>query len=545
MAGFKRIAIYVRVSTEEQAEFGYSIDAQLDTLRNYCEMNHHEVFKEYVDRGVSGKSMKNRYELQRLLKDAEQGFFDEVLVWKINRLARKNMDLLQIVDVLDKHNVAFRSFSENFETATAMGKFALQMMGAVGELERNTIVDNVKMGMKHRATLGKHNGKVPLGYKVVEIRDQSTRNRETKVVIVDEEAFIVKKIFELYALGRGFKSIANELNHDGFKTKRGNSFSICAVKDILSNPFYMGKIRYNQYENWSDRRRKGRNPHPIVVDGNHEPIISEELWNKVEHLRMKRSKVSPRTFDGEYLLTGLIRCPQCGSGMVASRTKNKMKDGSSIVRTYYSCGNFRSKGSAVCSANSIRKEDAEKEVLSRLRRVLSKPKTLQTIVNNINEKNRTKVKPLQKELEVIVAKTAQADEKKQRYFDLYEVDQIDKGIFSGRLNELNQELDRLHARRLEIEGNLQHDDSEPVSYELVRSILGRFEQLLKISFFEERKTLLHLTIQKITLNEKKEIDRIEFLFNEENSKHFLDVDPSANQAEGSFSFLKKKIRIVI
>lgn len=120
-----KVAIYARVSTEEQAEQGYSIDAQLDTLRKYFQLYEKVVFEEYVDAGVSGKSIKGRYELQRLLRDADDGKFDEVIVWKFNRMARKNVDLLNIVEQLEASNIIFRSFSENFDTSTSTGKFAL------------------------------------------------------------------------------------------------------------------------------------------------------------------------------------------------------------------------------------------------------------------------------------------------------------------------------------------------------------------------------------------------------------------------------------
>ena len=150
-----RVALYARVSTEEQAIHGFSIDAQINTLRNYCSMYGKRVVKEYVDAGISGKSIAGRYELQQLLKDCEEDKFDEVLVWKISRLARKVIDLLSMVEKFEKNGVVFRSFSENFETETPMGRFALQMMGAVGELERNTIVDNVKLGMAQRSKQGR------------------------------------------------------------------------------------------------------------------------------------------------------------------------------------------------------------------------------------------------------------------------------------------------------------------------------------------------------------------------------------------------------
>jgi site-specific DNA recombinase len=547
-----RVAIYVRVSTEEQAEHGYSIDAQLDTLRTYCTMYSKVIFKEYVDRGISGKSMINRHELQQMLKDAKDHLFDEVLVWKINRLARKNIDLLQMVDLLDKNNIAFRSFSENFETATPMGKFALQMMGAVGELERNTIVENVKMGLKQRAKMGKHNSKAPLGYEIIVSANGGSRNRETTLKIVPEEATIIQKIFEMFAVGRGFRSIANELNHAGYTTKCNNPFSVCAVKDIIDNPFFVGRLRYNRYENWSERRRKGKNPNPIVSDAVHPAIISHELWDKVQYLRQINNDTPVKRFDGgDYLLTGLIRCPQCGGMMASCRTHSTLKDGTKLVRMYYSCNNFRTKGSAVCSANSIRKQEAEEFVLDRLTAVLSRPSILKAIVKNINSRKANRSIPLQNELDMIVSRIVQIAEKKQKYFVLYEIDEIDKALFTDRLDELNAEVDRLHAKKTEIELDLENGPGQTVSYEHVRALIGRFEELVRSSLFDQRKLLLQLIIQKISLNEKRKIEHIELIFDENTEHHFLMVAPSADNAEGAFPILgeaqglKQKITIVI
>lgn len=124
----KRVSIYVRVSTEGQAEHGFSIDAQLRTLRDYCELYGKSIVYEYVERGVSGKNVTDRPELQRMLRDAENGLFDELLVMKISRPARNMIDLLQIVKYLRNRNVTFSSFSEKFDTDTPMGKFALSML---------------------------------------------------------------------------------------------------------------------------------------------------------------------------------------------------------------------------------------------------------------------------------------------------------------------------------------------------------------------------------------------------------------------------------
>lgn len=531
----KRAAIYVRVSTEEQAEHGYSIDAQLETLRTYCRMYEMTVFKEYADRGVSGKSIEKRFELQQMIRDAKAGMFDLVLVWKINRLARNTIDLLQIVEELRKYNVEFRSFSENFDTSSPI-KFALSMMGSVGELERNTIVENVKMGLKHRAKTGKHNGKVPLGYTILDLGSAGAHKRKTVIEVVPEEAAVVKRIFEMFSTGHGYRSIANQLNHDGYKTKMNRPFSICSVKDILDNPFYVGQIRYNRYENWSEKRRKGKSTEPILADGVHQAIIDEPLWEKVQLLRSKKGFASTKRFDGKFLLTGLLRCPQCGAAMTASVTKNTAKDGSKIIRTYYSCSSFRSKGRSICSANSIRKDDAERFVTDRIREVLVKPHILRGIVASINIRKNNRIKPLQEELGAIKTKLSQIEEKRKKYFELYELDGFDRELFSERLGELDEERDQLLARMSEIEFDLNGDNSQIVPYETVHSLIRRFEHLLQMSSFDQRKTLLHLIIQRISLNDKRQIENIELAFHETTEHHFLRAAPSAHAAEGAFPF---------
>lgn len=148
----------------------------------------------------------------------------------------------------------------------------MNLLASIGEFERETIVDNVKMGMKQRARTGKWNGGIVLGYKSVIINENNTR-----LEVVPEEATTVRRIFELYSAGKGLKAITNQLSHEGYKTKKGNMFGTSGVKDILMNPVYIGKISYNVRENWSEKRRKGYNKNLIIVDGEHEAIIPIEL----------------------------------------------------------------------------------------------------------------------------------------------------------------------------------------------------------------------------------------------------------------------------
>ena len=514
-----RVAIYARVSTEEQAEHGYSIDAQIETLESFCKTHQKLVVKKYIDRGVSGKSTKGRLELQKLMADACKGEFDEVVVWKINRLARNSSDLLNIVEHLNRNDVAFRSYSEsNIETTTPTGKFFFTMLGAVGELERGTIVENVKLGMKQRAREGKWNGGVVLGYQTV----------DDGLQIVPSEAALVRRIFDLYASGKGYKAIANILNHEGHKSKKGNPFAINAIRDILTNPVYVGKIRYNVRENWNEKRRKGKNSNPIVVDGQHPPIITNERWEQVQKLIESKGGKQKRTHNDDFFLTGLLRCPQCGSGMVMQRNTSRRKSGN-VTILYYTCGAFKNKGSSVCRANTIRKEVAEKYVIDRLKEVVLQPAILRDIVKNINTRLSGKIKPLEDELQNIDKSLAGIDAKKQKLFKLYEDDLIEKDDLSKRFEQLKDDYAKLEARKAEIAPQLEAQNRQPISYEFVRSVLTEFDRLLGSAPNEQQKALLRLIIKEISIKkDRRRIESIELCFDEEIQKYFLNHAPSAD-----------------
>ena len=537
-------ALYIRVSNTEQAELGYSIDAQEQALRQYCVAMNKVVYEVYCDRGITGTSIEKRFALKRLLNDAKKGLFQEVIVWKVNRMARVNLDLLKIVDELSSHNVCLRSITESqFDTTTSYGKFNLHMMGAFSELDRNSILENAQMGLRQRAPTGKHNTRAPLGYRVV-ILSQIGTKRNTRIEIVSEEATIVRRIFEQFSSGRGLRSIANSLNRDGHRTKKDNPFTICAVRDILDNAFYVGKLVYLKYLDWSKKRRKSKNANPIVADGQHDPIISEELWDKVRFLGQQKSVVSEKRFYGNLLLTGLLRCPVCGSAMTGSRTNNKDKHGNLVTRFYYSCSKMRSSGAVVCKANSIRKQDAEDYLFVRLKEVLAKPHVLRNIVKGINDRKASSVKPLQEEFVAVCSGIEEINAKKNRLVELYELDEFDRSFVTERIKNLDSDLDQLHARRAEIANMLNGDHAESVSYETVRSLLGRFEHLLRYSNRDQRKTLLHLIISKITLTSDKKVDKIEMIFDEMTEQHFLNAAPSsATAGEGAFPLSGEPVKL--
>ncbi|MDY6227641.1 MAG: recombinase family protein [Clostridium sp.] len=542
----KRLALYTRVSTIEQSEEGYSIDEQERLLMSWAEKNNYEVYKCYSDRGISGKDIKNRPALKELLKDAEEKKFDMVISWKINRISRKLADVLKIVDILEKNDITFKSYSEPFETDTPAGKMQFQMMALIGEFERGTIAQNVKMGMCAKAKAGEWCGGRVLGYDLIPVENQEgAKRRKTKLTINEIEARSVRLIFNEYSNGKGYKAITNQLNKLGYKTKKGNDFSVGSIREILTNPVYIGKVRYNVRQNWSEKRRRNINANPIITDGVHEPIIDEVLWDKVQAIMESKKGKPSRIYDGEYPLTGILRCPKCGAGMVISRTTNKLADGTKKRIAYYCCGAWKNKGTSVCNSNTIRVDKANEYVFNKISELLSNEKMVKSIVNNINKERHKKINPAKKELERIDKELEKIDRKKTKLFEAYEEEVISKEEFKERKDELNKRAKTLQEEKEPLLVTLSDDVSEEIPYEFIKSILENFSKVLTESTTrEQQKKLLHMIISEITINEAREIDSIKLKIND-SLVDYISKEEGVSIKDAPSSFMLRNVGVNI
>jgi site-specific DNA recombinase len=540
----KLVAIYCRVSTSEQAEQGYSINEQERLLIEWCEKNNYAVFKCYSDRGISGKDIKNRPALKELLSDAEDKKFDMVISWKINRISRRLADVLKIVDLLERNRITFKSHSEPFETDTPAGKMQFQMMALIGEFERGTIAQNVKMGMCAKARMGEWCGGIVLGYDLIAVESlEESKRGKTRLTINEKEAEIVRFIFNEYGNGKGYKAIANQLNKLGYKTKRGNAFSVGPIKDIITNPVYIGKIRYNVRQNWSEKRRRNINANPIITDGVHEAIIDEVLWDKVQAILENKKGKPSRVHDGEFPLTGILRCPKCGAGMVISRTSNKLADGTKKSIAYYACGNWKNKGTAVCNSNSIRVNKANEYVFNKLSELLSNENMVKAIVNNVNRERRRKANPAKNELTRIDKELEKLDKKKGKLFEAYEDEIITKEEFQTRKEELTDRIQKLEEEKAPLLVTLSDDVNEEVPYELIKSILENFSKVLARNVSrEQQKKLLHMIISEITINNLREIDSIKVNIND-NLINYLSKEEGVSLKGAPSSFLLTNVGV--
>ena len=512
----KLIAIYCRVSTEEQSENGYSIDEQERLLEEWCKKMGYVIYKCYSDRGISGKNIKDRPALKELLSDAKAGKFDMVISWKINRVSRKLEDVLKIVNLLEKNNITFKSYSEPFETDTPAGRMQFQMMALIGEFERGTIAQNVKMGMIAKAKSGNWCGGRVLGYDLVPNNSpEEEKKGKNKLEINEKEAEIVRFIFNEYSKGKGYKAITNKMNKLGYKTKKGNNFSVGSIRDILTNPVYIGEIRYNVRQNWSEKRRRNINPNPIRVKGKHEAIIDRELWDKVQLILESKKGKPSRIYDGEYPLTGILRCPKCGAGMVISRTTNTLADGTKKRIAYYCCGNWKNKGTSVCNSNTIRVDKANEYVFKKIEELVSNEAMIKAVVKNINKERKDKVKPAKRLLGDIDKELEKLDKRKRKIFEAYEDDILTKEEFQIRKDELNEKIRILEEEKKPLLNTISEDVSEEIPYEFIKDILMNFSKVLNSSVSrEQQKKLLHMIISEITMNESREIESIKLNIND-------------------------------
>jgi site-specific DNA recombinase len=400
------------------------------------------------------------------------------------------------------------------------------------------------MGMKQRARTGKWNGGIILGYETKEIPSLTRKNKETKLVVVPNEAELVKYIFNLYASAKGIKAITNQLNHEGYKTKKGNPFSVNGIKDILHNPTYIGKIRYNVRENWNEKRRKGINSDPIIVDGEHEAIIEDSLWEKVQEIYSTKAGKPKRTFDGSYPLTGLIRCPECGQGMVAGRVSRKRKDGSKHIVRYYYCGAWRNKGGSVCHSNGIRADYAEKYVFDKLSHIICSEVVLKDLVERINDNRNSKIKPCQEELTQVSKTISEVAGKREKYFKLFEEDMIDKELLAVKLDEIAKEIDLLEERRLRLMDNIDGNNTQPLPYDLIRDVLFSYNSILDEAIPEQKKLLLQLVIKEITVTDKKDIKTLKLKFDENIIKYIIEHGGSPDNGGDPPFLMSKKIHLL-
>lgn len=337
--------IYIRVSTAMQVD-GYSLEAQNDRLTKYAEFQGMEVVKVYCDAGKSGKNITCRPEFTQMLQDVADGKDDVnyILVFKLSRFGRNAADVLNSLQYIQDFGVNLICVEDGIDSSKDSGKLTITVLSAVAEIERENILVQTMEGRKQKAREGKWNGGIaPFGYEL--------DSKNSTLIINPEEAELVKIIYQKYVYeDMGLDTIANFLNERGYKKKKIRKceldyFTRGMIKNILDNPVYVGKIAYGKnvtekVKGTRDEYRRVKSDEYLLADGIHEAIIDEELWMTT---RVKRKATGVKwnkthSLEHEHILSGIIKCPICGTGLSGTvrRRKNK-KTGDYVDDFYYRC----------------------------------------------------------------------------------------------------------------------------------------------------------------------------------------------------------------
>lgn len=307
----KIAAAYIRVSTDEQTEL--SPDSQIKQIRMYAKAHDMIVPEEFVfaDEGISGKNTVKRPAFNAMIGIAKTKPkpFDAILLWKFSRFARNRQDSIVYKSLLRKQlGIEVISITESLGD-DKISILIEALIEAMDEYYSINLAEEVRRGMKEKVSRGKPVSIAPFGY----------LNQNGKFVPDPEKAPIVRMIYEDAISGMGYREIAVKLNQLGVRTRHGNKMENRTIEYILRNPVYIGKLRWNETAEHLDRNKFGDST--MIIDAEHEGIISQEMWDKVQELTAERARTNIKyrhelATTHDVLLRGLLRCSSCGGALV-------------------------------------------------------------------------------------------------------------------------------------------------------------------------------------------------------------------------------------
>lgn len=510
-----KVYTYTRVSTEMQTE-GFSLDAQREILHRYCETNNMTIVKEFCDAGISGASTAGRPEFTAMMTAIEQRADDVkyVLVYKLSRFARNTADTLSAVQSMQDMGVNLIVIEENINTSTPVGKMLCTFMATFAELDRANIKEQTMQGRMQKARTGLWNGGIPpYGYKVV----------DSKLVVDEEEALVVKKFFELYTTSaKGVNGIIRWLNANGFKKqtskhRRLNGFTGDFVRRVLKNPVYCGDIVYRRTttETLTGKRGKNRRIQAgadlwVVNKDSHPALIDRETFEKAQlKLKLSRERYLDSKKDADHvnLLTGILKCPVCGASLYGNSRAHKRADGTYGNREYfYRCINTRMISGHKCS---FRRQFSQAKLNAVVENLIISLVDKPEFATMIQEKISAKVDIGFAEEEVKQATLFLEKEKRRLTALENDIDDLDpsEANYDDIRKRLNERYSSLCARVADAEKAkqeklllLQNIRSQVVTLESIYAQLKNFRQIYDKMSEQERRVLMNTLIRRIELN---------------------------------------------
>lgn len=454
----KNVGIWIRVSTEDQAR-GDSPEVHEIRARAYAESRGWFVKEVYHLEAVSGKSVMEHPECQRMLNDVCSGKINALIFSKLARLARNTKELLDFSDIFRDHDADLISLQESIDTSTPVGRLFYTVIAAMAQWEREEIADRVKASIPVRAKMGKSlGGKAPYGYQW----------KDGECVPHPDEAPICKQIYELFQKHRRFRTVARLLNEAGYRTSNGKLFEYSAIVRVLTNPAAKGIRRANYVNTRANNQKRSLKPETEWVHVPVEAIVSEELWDECNAILDERPKRPPAK-KAKRLLAGFTYC-ECGHKMYPVSNSPK-----------YVCQKCRNK-IAIVDLDSIYYEQ--------LKGFFHSPEDIEKHLSKAD----SNIKEKEELIPVLLKEQDLLKKELDMLYQLYFEGKIDQNEFGVRYNPLKERSHQIEFEIPRLQGEL---DALKISYLSSDLIISEAKDLYsrwpKLDFEEKRNIVENIT----------------------------------------------------
>jgi len=512
-----KVYTYKRVSTTMQID-GYSLDAQRARMKAYADFNDYEIVGEYEDAGKSGKSIEGRLQFRQMMEDVKSGKdnISYVLVFKLSRFGRNAADVLSTLQVMQDFGVNLICVEDGIDSSKDAGKLMISVLSAVAEIERENIRVQTMEGRIQKAREGKWNGGfAPYGYQLV----------NGKLEINEEEAVAIRTIYDQYVnTDIGANGISKYLENHGIrKIQRQNGknplFDSHLVRSILKNPVYCGKIAYGRRK--TEKIHGTRNEYHLVeqdnfllVDGLHEAIISEEVWNAAQAKLIVQAKKYEHINKGKdertHLLSGIVKCPLCGVGMYGNKSIKHRKDGTKYKDFfYYGCKHRGMQRGHKCDyKKQIREELLDDAIAEVIVKLVSNPNFAAMMQEKINMKVDTTA--IEQEITNYEKQLRQDYSIKSKLID--EIDNLDpddrhyirrKSDLDDRLYRMYDKIEELESQLIDARAKKTSIEAEKITGDNIYKVLICFDKLYFAMNDVERRQLIEALIAEIQIYEER------------------------------------------